>query len=76
MHLRFISENELAISSYFEDKVKIIDVYDGKIIEEFNIPYPSGIFLRQGNFSGKTSFNSSNEISSKRNVSIYFCRNF
>jgi protein NirF len=47
----------------------------GKIIEEFNIPYPSGIFLRQGNFSGKTSFNS-NEIPSKRNVSIYFCRNF
>jgi len=75
MHLRFISENELAISSYFEDKVKIIDVNDGKIIEEFNIPYPSGIFLRQGNFSGKTSFNS-NEIPSKRNVSIYFCRNF
>jgi protein NirF len=65
MHFRFISENELAISSYFEDKVKIIDVNDGKIIEEFNIPYPSGIFLRQGNFSGKTSFNS-NEIPSKR----------
>lgn len=75
MHLRFISENELAISSYFEDKVKIVDVKDGKIIEEFNIPYPSGIFLKVENFWRKTSFNP-NEITSKVNFFTYFCRNF
>ncbi len=42
MHLKFVG-NSIVVSSYFENKVKIIGI-DGKVKKEVFVPTPSGIF--------------------------------
>jgi protein NirF len=45
MHMRFSKDGRfLYISDYFDNKVKILDTSDFKIIKEITVPQPSGIF--------------------------------
>ena len=45
MHMRFSKDgNKLYVSDYFDDKVKILDVNNFKVLKEIPIPQPSGIF--------------------------------
>jgi len=45
MHMRFSKDgSKLYISDYFDDKVKILNTNDFKVIKEVSIPQPSGVF--------------------------------
>lgn len=45
MHMRFSRDgNKLYVSDYFDDKVKILDIKNFKVIKSISIPQPSGIF--------------------------------
>lgn len=46
MHLRFSSDGKrLYLSSYFDHKVKIIEVGSWRVVNEIKVPTPSGIFI-------------------------------
>ncbi|WP_457623100.1 cytochrome D1 domain-containing protein [Persephonella sp.] len=46
MHFRFSKDGKkLYISSYFENKVKVLSTESWKIIKEITVPTPSGIFI-------------------------------
>ncbi|ACO03006.1 MAG TPA: NirF protein [Persephonella sp.] len=46
MHLRFSKDGKrLYISSYFENRLKIFDTDNFRIIKEITVPTPSGIFI-------------------------------
>ncbi len=48
MHLRFSGDGKrLYVSSYFENKMKTFEVGSWKVLNEINVPTPSGIFIVQ-----------------------------
>lgn len=49
LHMRFFDKNPnlIIFSSYFEDRVKVFDIEAEKIVKEYEIPTPSGIFLSE-----------------------------
>jgi protein NirF len=49
LHMRFFDENPnlMIFSSYFEDRVKVFDIEGERVVREYEIPTPSGIFLSE-----------------------------
>ncbi len=49
LHFRFTKDSKfLYLSSYYENKLKKVSLPELKVIKEFKVPTPSGVFIKEG----------------------------